>query len=93
MDDRPARRLDCDFVLKPTVPEVMPLIRQYYSKSGNGAGGSLHIVLEDGNVDDGNVEFCVKFAKESGDKDGEVLGNILLLMSKTQRMKLYKIGF
>ena len=74
---------------KKTVPEVMPLIIDYYSKEENGAGGSLHIVLNDGNIDDDSIIWCINYAKEKGDKDGVKLGKILLGMSKTQRRKIY----
>ena len=74
---------------KPTIPEVLPLVRAYYAKPGNLAGGSLHILLDDGNVDDSSVEFCEKVAVERGDEDGVALARILRRMSKTQRKKLY----
>jgi hypothetical protein len=77
---------------KPTVPEILPLANAYYAKPGNGVGGSLHIVLDDGNVDDGSVEFCRKFAMEQGDDDGVALADILLRMSRTQRHKLYRLS-
>jgi hypothetical protein len=35
---------------KPTIPEILPLIKEYRGKDGNGTGGSLHIVLDDGNI-------------------------------------------
>lgn len=73
---------------KPTVPEVEPLVIAYCAKDGNGVGGSLHIVLDDGNVNDGHVEWCIEHARELGDEDGVKLGKILLQMSKTQRLKL-----
>lgn len=73
---------------KPTVPEVLLLVREYLAKGGNSAGGSLHIVLEDGNVEDCHVEFCLGFAKERGDVDGERIAGLLLQMSRTQRRKL-----
>lgn len=73
---------------KPTVPDVAPLVRAYYALPLNGAGGSLHIVLDDGNVSDGDVEFCVARAEERGDEDGAALARVLLRMSKTQRRKL-----
>lgn len=73
---------------KPTVPEVMPLIEAYYAKSGNGVGGSLHIVLEDGNVEDHHVRWCLECAEKHGDTDGVELAKLLLAMSKTQRLKL-----
>lgn len=75
---------------KPTIPEVLPLVRDYYAMPDNGAGGSLHIVLDDGNVEDGSVEFCRDWAVDHDDHDGELLAEVLLRMSKTQRSKLYR---
>ncbi|MGK3981344.1 hypothetical protein WMF38_57635 [Sorangium sp. So ce118] len=75
-------------VLKPTVPDVLPLVRAYYAKPGNGAGGSLHVVLDDGNVDDDSLRLCEERAEERGDRDGAALAKALLRMSKTQRLKL-----
>lgn len=77
--------------MKPTVPEVLPIVRAYYAKPGNLAGGSLHIVLDDGNVGDDCVEFCEKEATERGDDDGVALARILRRMSKTQRHKLFML--
>ena len=73
---------------KPTVPEVLPLVRAYYSMPGNGAGGSLHVVLDDGNIDDYFVRSCLLSAQESGDAAGAGLAALLLKMSKTQRSRL-----
>lgn len=75
---------------KPTIPEVMPIVRAYLAKPENGVGGNLHIVLDDGNVHDDHVKFCIDQSIERGDKDGEYLGRILLSMSFTQRTKIYK---
>src|SRR5688572_15279597 len=66
---------------KPTIPEVMPLVRAFYEKPGNGVGGALHIVLEDGNVDDGSVRFCLNEARKRADEDAIRLAEILLRMS------------
>ena len=73
-----------------TVPEVLPIVREYYSRPGNGVGGSLHIVLDDGNVSNADVLFCIRCAEEKGDKAGVELGEILLGMSRTQRLKIYR---
>jgi hypothetical protein len=64
----------------------------YYALPGNGAGGNLHIVLDDGNVRDSDIEFCIERAQEKGDKFGEAIGRVLLRMSKTQRRKVYRTG-
>ncbi len=73
---------------KPTIPEIMPLIKEYYLFPGNEVGGNLHNVLEDGNVKDSDVEFCLNEALKCNDKKGVELAKLLLKMSKTQRLKL-----
>lgn len=74
---------------KPTVPEVLPLVWEFAKK--NPVGGVLHIVLDDGNVADHDVEWCVERAYEEGDDAGARLGVILLKMSKTQRKKIARL--
>jgi hypothetical protein len=76
---------------RPTVPEVIGIVRDYYAKPGNSMGGSLHLVLEDGNIDDDSVRFCLQWAIEKGDQDGIGLAGMLLTMTRTQRKKLYQL--
>lgn len=78
---------------KPTVPLVLPLVQEYVKKPGNMAGGSLHVVLEDCNLEDDFVRGCVGWAWSLGDTDGEALGEVLLRMSKTQRRVLCRRRF
>lgn len=73
---------------KLTVPEVLPMAQAYCAKDGNGAGGNLHIVLDDDNLETHFVEFCLEQAEREGDEDGAVLARALLLMSRTQRGKV-----
>jgi hypothetical protein len=73
---------------RATVPEAVALARAYCSKPGNGVGGSLHIVLEDGNTKRQHVEGCVKWARENGDVEGEALALMLLRMTRTQRIQV-----
>lgn len=73
---------------KPTIPEVVARFADYRRKPGNGAWGSLHIVLDDGNVGDPHVEFCRETALAAGDGDAVPLVDLLLRMSRTQRLKL-----
>ena len=77
--------------MKPTVPEVLPLAITYYAKPGNGAGGNLHIVLDDDNIDDEHIQFCLDLCTSESDKDGIELCNKLLRMSKTQRRKVCRL--
>lgn len=74
--------------MKPTIQEMQKMIRDYTEKEGNSVGGSLHIVLDDGNVYDSNVKFCIEFAEMRGDTEGVEIGKKLLEMSATQRKKL-----
>lgn len=77
---------------KPECPVVEPLVREYYAKPKNGAGGSLHIVLDDGNTEDSSVDFCVGWALEAKDWDGVALAAVLRKMSRTQREKLGRLS-
>lgn len=72
---------------KPTIPEVLPLIREF-RETGNETGGSLHVVLDDGNVKDSDVQHYIDYAKSIGDLQGMRIGKLLLEMSRTQRKKL-----
>ena len=73
---------------KPTVPEVLPLVAAYRDMPGNGVGGNFHIVLDECNVTDEDVAYCLTRARENGDNAGIHLGELLMRMSKTQRSKL-----
>lgn len=69
-----------------TIPEVFHDFAAYHKRKP--VWGVLHIVLEEGNVGDGNVEGTIKWAREEGDAEGERLARLLLRMTKTQRSKL-----
>ena len=71
---------------KPTVPDVVPLFAAFYQMFPT--WGVLHIVLDDGNVENHFIESCIAQAEETGDEVGALLGRTLLKMSKTQRLKL-----
>lgn len=75
---------------KITVPEVVDRFREYYLS--NPAWGSLHIVLEDDNVLDHHVEWCIEYAEKEGDVEGMELAKILLTMSKSQRLKISRLA-
>ncbi len=75
---------------KPTIPQVLPLVRALYRR--NGAGCCLHIVLDDSNIHDSHVDFCIAQASASNHDDCLELGRQLRLMSKTQRSKLSRLA-
>jgi hypothetical protein len=87
--DNPTRDALCLLLAregKPTVPQVSEAVEQLYD--ANASGGCLHIVLDEGNVDDASVRWCIDYATRCGDSDAELLARVLLRMSKTQRRKL-----
>jgi hypothetical protein len=73
-----------------TTKMVIRQAKAYLAKPGNEAGGSLHLVLGDGNVENSSVEICLKHAQEENDYDGIRLAETLLRMSVSQRRKVYK---
>ena len=71
-----------------TIEQIIPIIQRYYSY-GNTTGGTLHIVLDDGNLEDGHIEFCLEEATRNNDTQAVFIARMLLNMSMTQRRKLY----
>ena len=49
---------------KPSILDVSHAVREMYVRSI--VGCCLHVVLDDGNIEDSSVEFCIGFAQESG---------------------------
>lgn len=78
---------------KPTLPEVLPLIRAVYGREGGGGGCCLHILTEDGNVENSHVHFCLERAREQNHADCIAAAEMLLKMTKTQRTKVYRSEF
>ena len=68
--------------------EVLAGVISYLRKEGNGEGGGLHIVLADRNISDKFVQWCIDECIANGDLDGRAIGEQLLLLSKTQRLKI-----
>jgi hypothetical protein len=69
-----------------TVQRTAKAAKRYYQR--HPAGGSLHIVLDDGNIHRGNVEDCLKYAVEEGDAAGAFLARAILRMTISQRRRL-----
>lgn len=71
--------------MKPTVPEVLPLVRAVYRR--HSAGCCLHVVLDDGNAEQHFAESCLA-GVDAEHEDCRQLAAALVLMSFTQRAKL-----
>jgi hypothetical protein len=72
--------------MRLTVPEVIPDIQELYDRSP--VGCCLHIVLDDENVSDDHIRFCLTEAVKAKHPKCYELGAKLLSMSRTQRLKL-----
>lgn len=70
-----------------TIPDVVDRFKAYHD-NGHEAWGSLHIVLEDGNIEDHHIRSCRDYALAAGDAEGAALAELLLQLSKTQRRAL-----
>lgn len=71
---------------RPSIPDVKERFAAYLQT--HPAWGSLHVVLDDGNVETHFVYSCLERAIETDDLEGYELAKILMTMSKTQRLKL-----
>lgn len=77
--------------MKPTIPQVLPLVRALYAR--HCAGCCLHILLDDGNVEDAHADFCIDYAMGEGHAECLRLAQLLRAMSKTQRRKLSALAY
>jgi hypothetical protein len=66
---------------------LMTLLRNYYAT--NPSGGSLHVCLDDGNMEDGNVWFCLEWAAKERDLMGVQIACWLLALDEDTRYDLY----
>ena len=62
------------------IKEVLDLYWRY-----NITGGNLHIILDDGNVHDHHIEFCMNLCEEKGDIAGLILLSHLHDLTPTER--------
>jgi hypothetical protein len=68
---------------RPTVSEFVAVSAAYANE--HPTGGALHIVVDDGNLEDSSVEFCYGFALEEDDGYGAALALLLSRMTRSQR--------
>jgi hypothetical protein len=66
------------------------LIRYYYSLPNNGAGGYLHIVLDDGNIDYDSIYFCAEQCAENKDTLGLLICNLLTEFTSEELEQMYE---
>ena len=76
-----------------TAPNNQPLSKEDFSRFARyqrdmGGNSVFHIVLEDKNIKNSHVKFCRDLAVKRNDVEGLALADILMGMSKSQRIKL-----
>lgn len=76
--------------LKPFLPQ---LIKFYYEDLGRLAGGSLHIVLDDGNLGADMIYHCQEFAQKEGDSFGYFLATLMREFDTEELEKMYENGW
>lgn len=64
------------------------LVKVYYDS--NITGGSLHIVLDDGNLGKYHVVWCAGYAAGKEDNEGSDIANLLLFMTMKQKKLVYE---
>lgn len=67
---------------------MLPLVRAIYER--HCAGCCLHILTDDGNVEQEHADFCVEIARERGHADCLRAALMLAQMTPTQRQKVYR---
>lgn len=77
---------------KPTIPQVLPFVKAWYARPGNGCGGMFHVILEDGNNEQHWADKALLDAQASGDMEAVLLASLLVAMSPTQRLKLSRMN-
>lgn len=64
---------------------IRMLVDRFCEFPGNESGGSLHIVLDDGNIEREHVEFCRDWARDHDDPAGEAFAELLLTLTDEER--------
>lgn len=67
--------------------KFMPILVHYLKQEPT--GGSLHIVIEDGNLEDDHVAWCAGYAYGINDLEGADIAELMRLMDHLQRKEVY----
>lgn len=75
--------------MRPTIAAAMTMKRGIYARSA--VGCCLHIVLDDGNIADGDIRSCIREALDKDCVPCLELAHVLLAMSRTQRSEVCRL--
>ena len=84
--------------------KLAELVDELYSMPECGVGGPLHIVLDDGNIDDESIHFCIRTMREHETVVRGMNGNAiiaiceeivkaLLEFTQEKRKELYELNW
>lgn len=93
IEDDQEEDLPDDFDPSEEAKSLIRRVQKYYEVYGNECGGSLHIVLDDGNIEDDHILFCQEGAKEREDILGEKIAESLLKLSMRDRQWIYEENY
>lgn len=68
--------MECKFYNKH-LDTIREMIGCLYSLNGCGAGGMLHILLDDDNIDDDDITWCLKECLKHPEKEESCLGKLI----------------
>lgn len=71
------------------IGKLANLIAEYYKKEGNGCGGNCHLILDDGNLEDSDIQFCKGYCAHANDDDGLYIMREMLSLNPEERQKVY----
>jgi hypothetical protein len=77
-------------VVEPPIRDyriAAPFWRAIYKRKLDGC--CLHVAIDDGNLDNRSITWCLQEACDAGHRDCAHLAQLLLAMSMTQRKKAY----
>lgn len=76
--------------LPANADEVLALVRAVYDAPDGGTGGNLHIVLDDWNLEDSSIRWCLE---REGLTDAErACGEALLAMTESERAAVLAVA-
>lgn len=74
------------------IGKLANLIAEYYKKEGNGCGGNCHLILDDGNLEDSDIQFCIGYCAHANDNDGLAIMREMLSLNPEERQKVYDMA-
>lgn len=72
-------------MIEKKMDDVVSLVRALYASPAGASGCCLHIALDDHNLEDDHLDFCLKRAQAAGHAKCERIAGLLLSISEAER--------